>query len=74
MIRVGMSQMSKKEISGRMKFYLVSDWKSTEATSRQNFAISDRINDCDTNYKSMLPSTRSLDLTKPTIIKDHNIC
>lgn len=66
--------MSKNEILERMKFYLVSDWKSTEATSRQNFAISDRINDCDTNYKSMLTSTRSLDLTKPTIIKYHNIC
>ena len=53
--------------------YLVSDWKSTEATTGQNFAISDRINDCDTNNKSMLTGTRSLDLTKTMLIKDHNI-
>ena len=53
--------------------YLVSDWKSTEATTGQNFAISDRINDCDTNNKSVLTGTRSLDLTKSMLIKGHNI-
>ena len=53
--------------------YLVSDWESTEATTGQNFAISDRINDCDTNNKSVLTGTRSLDLTKSMLIKGHNI-